>query len=96
MPRPRNRRRVCCTPKSYIYKPAGIKASELNYQILTLEEFEAIRLRYVEDMQQIDCAEKMQTSQSTFQRILASALKKTATALANGDALKIEETNKDL
>ena len=43
---------------------------------LTTEEAEALRLRNIKDLEQIDCAKQMKTSQSTFQRILSSAYKK--------------------
>jgi predicted DNA-binding protein (UPF0251 family) len=56
---------------------------------LTLEEAEALRLKYVEGFDQINCAKKMNTSQSTFQRILSGANKKIAMALTLGKAIKI-------
>jgi len=56
---------------------------------LTLEEAEALRLKNVEDLQQIDCAKKMNTSQSTFQRIISSAYKKISTAIIDGKAIEI-------
>jgi len=56
---------------------------------LTLEEAEALRLKYVEGFDQINCAKKMNTSQSTFQRILSVANKKIAMALTLGKAIKI-------
>ncbi len=62
---------------------------ELEIVELTLEETEALRLKYVELLDQVDCAKKMNTSQSTFQRILACANKKVAKALIFGKAVKI-------
>ncbi len=56
---------------------------------LTTEEVEALRLKNIEDLDQIDCAKKMKTSQSTFQRILSSAYKKISEALINGKAIEI-------
>ena len=56
---------------------------------LTTEEAEALRLKNIKDLDQIECAKKMNTSQSTFQRILASAYKKITEALINGKAIKI-------
>lgn len=56
---------------------------------LTLEEAEALRLKNIEDLDQTECAKIMNTSQSTFQRILSSAHKKTSDALINGKAIKI-------
>jgi predicted DNA-binding protein (UPF0251 family) len=56
---------------------------------LSIEEIEAYRLRYIEDLEQTEAANKMNTSQSTYQRILRSANKKIADALINGKAIKI-------
>jgi predicted DNA-binding protein (UPF0251 family) len=58
---------------------------------LLKEELEALRLKNIENLNQCECAKKMQTSQSTFQRILSSAYKKVSSALVNGDAIKIEK-----
>lgn len=56
---------------------------------LTAEEVEALRLKNIEELEQIDCAKKMKTSQSTLQRILASAYKKISRALIKGQSIKI-------
>ena len=56
---------------------------------LTTEEIEALRLRNIKDLEQEAAAEKMNTSQSTFQRILSSAYKKITEALIDGKAIKI-------
>ncbi len=58
---------------------------------LTLEEIEAIRLKNIENLDQNKASEKMNTSQSTFQRILASAYKKISVALIKGKAIKIHQ-----
>lgn len=62
---------------------------ELEIIELTAEEIEAYRLRHINDMEQQEAADKMHTSQSTYQRILYSAYKKIADALINGKAIKI-------
>lgn len=56
---------------------------------LTAEEMEAYRLRHINNLDQTAAAEKMKTSQSTYQRILYSAYQKIADALVNGKAIKI-------
>lgn len=56
---------------------------------LTTEEAEALRLRNMQDLEQEEAAKKMNTSQSTFQRILSSAYKKITEALIEGKAIKI-------
>lgn len=56
---------------------------------LTAEEFEAVRLKHVHDLDQQTCAKQMQTSQSTFARILDLANKKIGRALVEGKAIRI-------
>lgn len=56
---------------------------------LSTEELEALRLKNIQNLDQNECANKMNTSQSTFQRILASAYQKTSEALIEGKAIKI-------
>jgi len=58
---------------------------------LTAEELEAFRLKNIKDLDQIECAKQMKTSQSTFQRILSSAYKKVAEALVEGKAIEIKD-----
>lgn len=64
---------------------------ELDEVILTKEEMEAVKLKDFDGLEQIEAAEKMNTSQSTFQRILSSARIKIAEAIVKGKALRIEE-----
>jgi len=73
------------------FKPQGIPLRDLNEVELTLEELEALRLKNVKGLAQTVASLKMKTSQSTFQRILASAHKKIAEALIEGKAIKINE-----
>ena len=56
---------------------------------LTGEEVEALRLKNIKDLDQVECARLMNTSQSTFQRILSSAYKKITQALIKGKAIMI-------
>ena len=58
---------------------------------LSLEEVEALRLRNIENLEQAQAAGKMNTSQSTYQRILTSAYEKMTDALINGKAIRIQK-----
>lgn len=64
---------------------------QLEEIVLTKEEMEAVKLKDFDGLEQTEASKKMNTSQSTFQRILASARLKIAEAIVNGKALKIEE-----
>jgi predicted DNA-binding protein (UPF0251 family) len=89
MPRPCIRRRVRGRPNSSYFKPAGIRMIELEETIITMPEFEAIRLVDLEEIPQEQAGKKMQVSQSTLSRILKSGRKKIADAIVNGKAISI-------
>ena len=91
MVRPRKIRRIRFEPGVTYFKPRGIPLKSLSEVSLKHDELEAIRLKYVEGMDQKDCALKMKISQSTFQRILSSANQKIAEALIKGKAIRIEK-----
>lgn len=61
---------------------------------LEADELEAIRLCDFKKLTQIEAAKKMGISQSTLQRILASARRKVAEALIQGKAIKIKKPPK--
>lgn len=62
----------------------------LNEIILNIDEFEAIRLKDLEQLDQKQAAKKMNISQPTFQRLITIARKKLADAIINGKAIRIE------
>ncbi len=87
--RPRKIRRIVFNPEVTYFKPRGVPLRFLDEVELTHEEMEALRLKNIETMEQTEAASIMETSQSTYQRILTSAYKKIADALINGKAIKI-------
>jgi uncharacterized protein len=91
MTRPRLCRRLCFKPKAHYFKPQGIPMHQLKEIVLTKEEMEAVKLKDFDGLEQTEAAEKMNTSQSTFQRILTSARMNIAEAIVKGKALKIED-----
>jgi predicted DNA-binding protein (UPF0251 family) len=60
---------------------------------LSLEEAESIRLKDLHCLDQQQCAEHMNISRPTFQRVLSSARKKIADVLLNGKAVRITGGN---
>lgn len=90
MPRPRLRRRIKAEPGVNYFKPVGVRRIDLEEVVLTVEEFEAVRLKDFRNFDQEECAKKMDISQPTFHRLLQSARKKIADAIVNGKSLKIE------
>lgn len=91
MPRPCKIRRIRGRPNSNFFKPAGIPLMNLKEIVLTMPEFEAIRLIDVLKNPQEESSKQMQVSQPTFSRILDSARKKIADAIVNGKSIKIEK-----
>ena len=89
MVRPRLCRRIRFNPNVTYFKPQGVPLRFLEVIELTTEEVEALRLKNIKDLEQEEAAKKMNTSQSTFQRILSSAYKKITKALIEGKAIKI-------
>jgi uncharacterized protein len=89
--RPRKFRHIRFQPGVRFFKPQGIPMRELEIVELTDEELESLRLKNIEGLEQTEAAKKMKTSQSTYQRILASAYKKITEALVKGKAIKISE-----
>lgn len=91
MPRPRGMRRITGVPQAFYYKPQGVPLRQLESVEITMEEFEALRLKDVHDLHQEECAQRMRISQSTFQRIIVSARKKISYAIVNGHAIRIAQ-----
>lgn len=89
MPRPRLYRKIGFNPRITYFKPQGAPLRNLEVVNLSKEEVETLRLKNVFGFSQHECAKKMCTSQSTFQRILSSAYKKISTALIKGQAISI-------
>jgi len=90
MPRPRLCRRVGRPPNVTYFKPAGVRISELGESILTVDEYEAVRLKDLLGLSQEEAAKKMNISQPTFHRLILSARKKISDAIVNGKAIRIE------
>ncbi len=93
MPRPRLCRRCFCKPCATYFKPKGIPLRHLKEVVLAVDEFEAVRLKDLQGMEQEQAAKKMKISQPTFNRLIRDARKKIADAIINGKALKIEGGN---
>ena len=90
MPRPFCHRRVAGRPAAPVFKPVGIPVLGLEEVIMTLDEFEAMRLADLDGLYHEKAAEEMNVSRPTFSRIIGSAHRKIADALVHGKALRIE------
>jgi predicted DNA-binding protein (UPF0251 family) len=90
MPRPFSARRIAGRPVVPIFKPAGVPLRGLQEVVMTLDEFEAIRLADLDGRYQEEAAIQMGVSRTTFSRIVDSARRKIADAVVHGKVLRIE------
>ena len=89
MPRPVKCRRVCSLPGTTEFHPLGPQTRE-EAVILTVDEYEAIRLIDHQDFSQEECSCYMEVARTTVQQIYTSARKKLAQALVEGRPLLIQ------
>jgi uncharacterized protein len=89
MARPKCCRNIGLMPENIHFKPVGTESKLFEEVLMTLDEFEAVRLAYYEGMYQEQAASMMNISRPTFGRIIESAQRKLADFLVNGKALKI-------
>lgn len=78
------------TPAVKGFRPFGRLAGQRQKVLLSLDEYEAIRLLDHEDLTQEEAARRMQVSRPTLTRIYDRARKKFASALIEGRVLLIE------
>jgi predicted DNA-binding protein (UPF0251 family) len=90
MARPVKWRKVGYIPNIRYFIPTGVPKGQLKENILRIEELEALRLKDLEGLEQEACAQKMEISRQTFQRVLNTAREKVADSLVNGKAIRIE------
>ena len=88
MPRPKKCRRVCEYPQTLEFSPEN-PPEAAQPVILTVEEYETIRLIDKEGLSQEECGEIMQVARTTVQQIYANARKKLADVLVEGLPLRI-------
>ncbi len=75
------------TPTNFYFSDSSPENEE--NIILTVAEFEAMRLKHFINLNQNEAAEKMGVSQPTFSRILDSAHQKTTLAILEGKKIRI-------
>jgi uncharacterized protein len=93
MARPQKNRKVYTPPLFTNFKPAGIPVKDLEKVVLTLDEFEAVRLSDFLGMSQEEAALEMEISRPTFTRLIEVARKKLSDFLINGKNLRLEGGN---
>lgn len=90
MPRPVKRRRVCQMPEMTKFSPNGVRKSNNQEKIiLSIDEFEALRLIDYEGLSQEECSLRMNVARTTVQSIYNNARKKLIKMLVEGIPLDI-------
>lgn len=89
MARPKKWRKVCSLPEIIEFGPT-IKKDNIEEVLMTVEEYETIRLMDYQKMNQEECANIMGVARSTVQRIYNNARTKIADSIVNGKKLKIQ------
>lgn len=89
MARPKKFRTVEFFPENTYFVPWGKRKCEIEEITLKVEELEAMRLKDIEELNQEECAKRMQVSRQTFQNIIDVARKKVALSLTEGKAIRI-------
>jgi len=89
MPRPRKFRNVCHFPGTLIFAPEGAREG-LEPVILTVDEYETLRLIDREGLSQEEAGERMKVARTTVQLIYTAARKKLADMLVEGRPLQIQ------
>lgn len=102
MPRPKRCRRICCFPEHRVFAPAaededqGAYVAELGRMtagpdtvMMSLDEYETIRLIDHDGMTQEECARSMDVARTTITAIYESARRKLAEVIVEGKQLVI-------
>ena len=89
MPRPRKNRKVCHYPHTLSFLPED-KPDNAEPVILTVDEYETIRLIDREGFSQEECGAWMGVARTTVQMTYTSARRKLADVLVEGRCLRIE------
>ncbi len=90
MPRPRKQKLICSLPSCSTFAPCpSSNRNEGEAVVMSLEEYETIRLIDLNNMDQAQCAEEMGVARSTVQRLYMDARRKIAGCIVEGRKLKI-------
>jgi len=90
MARPKKCRKVCAMPINTSFAPNGSVSGRCTKVIMTVDEYETIRLIDLLELTQEECSVKMGIARTTVQSIYVSSRKKIADCIVNGKKLVIE------
>jgi predicted DNA-binding protein (UPF0251 family) len=88
MGRPKKTKRVCSVPKDKLFGPL-CHHDETKIIVLSIEEYETIRLIDYENLTQEQCCQHMNIARTSVQRLYDDARKKIADALINDKVISV-------
>lgn len=91
MARPRRCRRICIEPAYDSFIPEGVSSKEK--VILTVDEYEVIRLIDLEKFTHQECSKQMDISRTTVTEMYSTAREKIADSIVHGKPLFITGGN---
>ncbi|MGI6206106.1 MAG: DUF134 domain-containing protein [Anaerovoracaceae bacterium] len=95
MARPEKSKRICGMPRTSFFFSSG-ENSDSDQIILSIEEYETIRLIDYSGLTQEQCASQMHVARTTVQRMYTEARRKISKFIVEGCALKICGGNYEL
>jgi predicted DNA-binding protein (UPF0251 family) len=81
---------VAALPKVSLFKPAGVPARFLEQRVLSVDEYEAVRLVDGEGLSHEEAAAVIGVSRQTLGRVVESGRRTLIGAIADGQAILIE------
>lgn len=93
MSRPRKHRRVCGLPETNSFGPLNGRGDHKSFIIMTVDEYETIRLIDFQGLTQDQCSKQMNIGRTTVQGIYSQARVKIAKSLVEGMPIRIEGGN---
>ena len=93
MPRTTKCRKICSFPDFYSFVPEEADAGNIETVMMSLDEYETLRLLDYEGLNQEECALRMGVARTTVTAMYESARKKLVSAVVEGKRLRIAGGN---
>ena len=93
MPRTTKCRKICSFPDFYSFVPEEADAGNIETVMISLDEYETLRLLDYEGLNQEECALRMGVARTTVTAMYESSRKKLASAVVEGKRLRIAGGN---
>ena len=89
-------RKICSFPDYYSFIPEDANSKSIDTIMLSLDEYETIRLLDYDGLNQVECANRMGVARTTVTAMYESARRKLVSAIIEGKRLRIAGGNIEL